>query len=108
MWCLSVSLLFYKSGPRRVFGEFRREISARTSRGGCHWLTDGSYRHGMAIITPGDYREEEERVQATVGKTITYRVEEGRGAVEKGEWTARPWELGGGRVEQLPASGSHT
>lgn len=33
------------------------EILARNYRGRCHWLVDGSYRHEMAIITPGDYRE---------------------------------------------------
>ena len=53
------------------------EILSRNYRGRCYWLVDSSYRHGMAIITPGDYREEEERVQTAVGKIVTYRVEEG-------------------------------
>ena len=53
------------------------EILARNYRGRCHWLVDSSYRHEMAIITPGDYREEEQWVQTAVGKIVTYRVEKG-------------------------------
>ena len=59
------------------------EIWARNYRGRCHWLVDGSYRHEMAIITPGDYREEEEWVQTAVGKIYIEKKEVFRYALTK-------------------------
>lgn len=82
---------------------------ARNYRGGCHWLVDGSYKHGTAISTPGNYGEEgEARVETAVGKFVIYRVEEGLGAVGKGGWSVMSWKLEEGSVEQPLISGSHT
>lgn len=76
---------------------------ARNYRSGCCWLIDGSYKHGMAIITPGDYGEE--KVKTTVVKIVIYRVEE---AIEKGRWNTMSWKLEERNVEQLLISGSHS
>lgn len=94
---MNCEMFFYNSGPRHAFEGFRREILARTYRDGCCWLINGSYKHGMAIITPGDYGEKK-RVKTTVGK-IVYRVVEELGAIEKGRcshgsWKTRRWILG--------------
>lgn len=76
---------------------------ARNYRSGYCWLIDGSYKHGMAIITPGDYGED--RIKTTVVKIVIYRAEE---AIGKGRWNTMSWKLEEGNVEQLLISGSHS
>lgn len=77
---------------------------ARNYRGGCCWLIDGSYKHGIAIITLGDYGEKK-RVKTTMRKIVIYWV--GLGAVEEGRWSVMSWKLEEGNVEQL-ICGSHS
>lgn len=76
------------------------EILARSYKGGCGWLLDGSYKHGVAVSTPEDYGEEV-KGKTTVWKIIIYRVEEGLGAKEKGKRSMMPWNLQEGNVDQL-------
>lgn len=106
LWGVCFPSLFYNSGPRYAFEEFRREILARTYRGGCCWLINGSYKHGMAIITSVDYGEKK-KVKTTVGK-IVYWVEEELGALEKGRCSVMSWKLEDEKVEQLLIRGSHS
>lgn len=100
-----VPFLFYSLGPRPVFGKFRREILARNYRGGWCWLIGGSYKHGMAIITPGDCGEKE-RVKTTVGKIVIYWMKEELRTIGKNRWSMTSWKLAEGNVEQLVIRGS--